>query len=105
MATRRTDLEENLGRPKSVHAERAKAEADKRIPSKTLQRASPAASSSIDPSPFSGTGRASDNSESRAIRIQRVAYHRAEQRGFAPGAELEDWLAAEREIDGQGSSG
>ena len=26
------------------------------------------------------------------------AYFRAERRGFAPGHELEDWLAAEREV-------
>lgn len=31
--------------------------------------------------------------------IAERAYQLAEQRGFAPGAELEDWLAAEREID------
>ena len=27
------------------------------------------------------------------------AYFRAERRGFAPGHELEDWLAAEREVE------
>jgi hypothetical protein len=30
--------------------------------------------------------------------IAERAYYRAEKRGFAPGYELEDWLAAEREI-------
>lgn len=30
--------------------------------------------------------------------ISRVAYFRAERRGFMPGSELEDWLAAEEEI-------
>lgn len=30
--------------------------------------------------------------------IAAAAYHRAEQRGFAAGHELEDWLAAEVEI-------
>jgi len=30
--------------------------------------------------------------------IATAAYHRAEQRGFAAGHELEDWLAAEAEI-------
>ena len=30
--------------------------------------------------------------------IAERAYFRAEKRGFAPGHELEDWLAAEREI-------
>lgn len=31
--------------------------------------------------------------------IQRAAYYKALQRNFAPGHELEDWLAAEREVD------
>ena len=33
----------------------------------------------------------------RAIAV--AAYFRAERRGFAPGGELADWLAAEREVD------
>jgi hypothetical protein len=37
--------------------------------------------------------------QARESRIREAAYFRAEQRGFAPGAELEDWFAAEREID------
>ena len=39
--------------------------------------------------------------ERRAL-IARAAYFRAEKRGFAPGCELEDWLAAELEIDDLG---
>jgi hypothetical protein len=31
--------------------------------------------------------------------IAESAYLRAERRGFAPGGELEDWMAAEREVD------
>jgi hypothetical protein len=31
--------------------------------------------------------------------IARAAYFRAERRGFEPGHELEDWLAAETEVD------
>lgn len=31
--------------------------------------------------------------------LAKAAYHRAEQRGFEPGHELEDWLAAEMELD------
>lgn len=30
--------------------------------------------------------------------IAEAAYYRAEQRGFEPGHELEDWLVAEQEI-------
>ena len=46
----------------------------------------------------------SEGSEHRIRRIEAAAYRRAEQRGFEPGAELDDWLAAERDIDGDGSS-
>ena len=35
----------------------------------------------------------------RHRRISDLAYRRAEQRGFAPGNEVEDWLEAEREVD------
>jgi hypothetical protein len=37
--------------------------------------------------------------EKRAALIAEAAYYRAEQRGFAPGHEEEDWLAAENEVD------
>ncbi len=37
----------------------------------------------------------------RQTAIAEAAYFRAERRGFAPGHELEDWLAAEREIEGR----
>jgi hypothetical protein len=37
--------------------------------------------------------------EDRRRMIAEAAYYRAEQRGFVPGQELEDWLAAEMEID------
>jgi len=37
--------------------------------------------------------------EARRQRIAEAAYRRAESRGFAPGAELEDWLQAEAEVD------
>ena len=39
--------------------------------------------------------------EQRAALIAEAAFLRAEQRGFAPGHELEDWLAAESEVDGK----
>lgn len=37
----------------------------------------------------------------RRAMIELAAYLRAEQRGFAPGRELDDWLAAEAEVDRQ----
>ncbi|MBV6415661.1 MAG: hypothetical protein CMLOHMNK_00174 [Steroidobacteraceae bacterium] len=52
-----------------------------------------------------GPGSASDRSntsmsaEQRCVWISRAAYFRAEHRGFEPGHDVEDWLAAEDEID------
>jgi hypothetical protein len=37
--------------------------------------------------------------EQRAALIAESAFFRAEKRGFAPGHEVEDWLAAESEVD------
>jgi hypothetical protein len=37
------------------------------------------------------------NDDARRGRIAERAYRLAEQRGFAPGSELDDWLAAEAE--------
>ena len=63
----------------------------KRAPRKTLTASKPArtptpAAPFVDP-------------ETRAALIAEAAYFRAEKRGFAPGHEAEDWLAAEAEID------
>ena len=44
------------------------------------------------PAPFTGP-------EQRAAMIAESAYYRAEKRGFDPGHETEDWLAAEAEVD------
>jgi hypothetical protein len=37
--------------------------------------------------------------EHRAGLIAEAAFFRAEKRGFSPGHEMEDWLAAESEVD------
>jgi hypothetical protein len=42
---------------------------------------------------------ASDSVEERERLIREWAYLRAKRRGFVPGHELEDWLAAERELE------
>jgi hypothetical protein len=41
----------------------------------------------------------------RHRRIAERAYGRAERRGFAPGGELDDWLAAEAEERGEANDG
>lgn len=43
-------------------------------------------------------GQARVSAEECRMMISQAAYFRAEQRGFAPGHEVEDWLAAEQEI-------
>jgi hypothetical protein len=37
--------------------------------------------------------------EDRRASIAEAAYFRSQHRGFTPGHELEDWLAAEEEVD------
>jgi hypothetical protein len=44
-------------------------------------------------------GDAPIDAKARAEFIREAAYLRAERRGFLPGHELDDWLAAEREFD------
>jgi Protein of unknown function (DUF2934) len=47
--------------------------------------------------------------EDRHASIAEAAYFRSQHRGFAPGHEIEDWLAAEEEVDqrllGEGRAG
>jgi Protein of unknown function (DUF2934) len=49
-----------------------------------------------------GAGNAgTQNPEDRYQAIAVAAYYLAEARGFQPGSELDDWLAAEAQIDNQ----
>ena len=45
------------------------------------------------------TSTISITSEERWKMIAIAAYHKAEQRGFAPGGEMQDWAEAEKEVD------
>ena len=45
------------------------------------------------------SGAALIDPQHRRALIAEAAYFRAERRGFAPGHEAEDWLAAEAEVD------
>jgi hypothetical protein len=42
--------------------------------------------------------------ERRRAMVAEAAYYRAEQRGFAPGYELEDWFAAEGDVDSRNTT-
>jgi len=62
--------------------------ARKRAPRKRAAAAEVARPSFVDP-------------QQRAALIARAAYFRAMNRGFAPGHEVQDWLAAEAEVDAE----
>ena len=58
-----------------------------------------------DQSAESGQAHVADaGADNRLRRIAVKAYLRAERRGFGPGAELQDWLEAEKEEDSRASS-
>ncbi len=40
----------------------------------------------------------SNNEEEQQLMISEAAYYRAENRGFTPDHELEDWLEAEKQV-------
>jgi len=61
-------------------------------PDAVSESATPAAKSGA----AAATVAAADSSRQQRIAVS--AYYRAEARGFAPGHELDDWLAAEREL-------
>lgn len=66
-------------------------------PEKTAPRsAQPARARGVRPKPAQGIA---VSAEGRREMIAQAAYLRAERRGFAPGHEAEDWLAAEQEVD------
>ena len=44
-------------------------------------------------------GAATVSADERRAMVEQAAYFRAERRGFASGHELEDWVAAEQEVD------
>lgn len=48
---------------------------------------------------MSGDGQTRLTEDERRRMVAEAAYYRALQRGFGAGGEVDDWLAAEREID------
>lgn len=51
-----------------------------------------------------GVVQPNEDEKARQQTIERSAYDRAEKRGFTPGYEMDDWLAAEKDYE-QGRSG
>src|SRR5690242_6822635 len=71
----------------------------------TLTRKRGARKTEVPPPPSTAETEASApafvDPQQRATLIARAAYFRAMERGFAPGNELADWLAAEAEVDAE----
>jgi DUF2934 family protein len=74
-------------------------------PARTTEPPQPAAekaaprSRAASETPAAAASRIAVSEEARRAMIEQAAYLRAERRGFAPGGEAEDWLAAEAEVD------
>ena len=83
MATRRTTGPRTPESPPPAE----KAAPRRRAPSASAAPASPA------------TTAITVSEETRRAMIAQAAYLRAERRGFTPGNEVEDWMAAEAEVD------
>ena len=91
---------------KTTPAARKRIEAPAPPPARAKARAAaaaPAAAVSAAPAPRERVARkappAAMSAQERYRAIAHAAYLRAEMRGFAPGHEVEDWLAAEAEFD------
>lgn len=69
------------------------------IPTTADTRARSAQPKATRVAPGKSPPRAAVSGEDRRAMIAEAAYLRAERRGFAPGHETEDWLAAEVEVD------
>jgi hypothetical protein len=89
MATRRT-----TDSPRTIPTLQPETPAEKAAPRK---RAGKAAAPS-QPAAAALT-QAEISPDARRAMIAEAAYLRAERRGFTPGYELEDWIAAENEVD------
>ena len=63
-------------------------------PGKPVESNAPLGPGAIAAPPAAAVG-----SEARRVMIAEAAYYRAEQRGFAPGCEIDDWLQAESDIE------
>jgi hypothetical protein len=89
MATRRTTES-----PRSTQPHKAEQPAEKRPARKRATRASAPA-----PAAAAIDAEVEISPDARRGMIAEAAYLRAQARGFVPGYELEDWIAAEGEVD------
>jgi hypothetical protein len=89
MATRRTTESARSTQPPNTEQTTGKRSARKRVTTdEAPAQAAAATVTEVEISP-----------DARRAMIAEAAYLRAERRGFVPGYELEDWIAAESEVD------
>jgi DUF2934 family protein len=89
MATRRTDKSApRSSRPQGMSADAEPPRQSNAITGDSLRKTERQPLADLD-----------ESDASRQQRIALAAYYRAQRRGFEAGGELEDWLAAEQEID------
>ncbi|MBW4052272.1 MAG: DUF2934 domain-containing protein [Proteobacteria bacterium] len=95
MATRRTTSTGSIRAvppAQAIEPARAAQPAEKAVPGRRVAAPKPDAPSGA------ATGITVSGDARRAM-IEQAAYLRSERRGFTPGGEVEDWLAAEAEVD------
>lgn len=96
--------------PLATSAPRPKSAATQAEPAQTAKPASaptptPTQRASKTKSAAGAVTRGEVSADRRRAMIAEAAYLRAERRGFAPGHEVDDWFAAEREVDALLSAG
>jgi hypothetical protein len=84
---------------KSTAAAKSAAAAKPAAPKKAVAPSKAAATPVAPKAPTAARVRAGNPDRTELVRM--TAYFRAERRGFAPGYEVEDWLAAEAEVAGK----
>lgn len=104
MATRRSDPTRSTQTPVRAPTSQpgpvpgsSPAQAAAKAPAKSSSKAAPRRARSVQADPPAQTAAVSE--DQRRGMIAEAAFFHAEQRGFAPGGEVEDWLAAEAEVD------
>lgn len=95
MASRRDVPRTPRSEAKAPKRERATPPREAPTPEALAQRSS----GGVPEVPAASSARIQVTHEARYRMICEAAYLRAERRGFMPGGEVEDWLAAEQEVD------
>jgi hypothetical protein len=83
----------------------ASASAAKAAPAPIAKPVAPPAAAQRTPAPAASAPKAKVDAKERQRLIAEAAYYRAQKRGFAPGHEVQDWVAAEKDVDARLAKG